>query len=61
VSCEKVAKVLCELGRSSAEILRVTDCCEGAELTVLDSGKTRVIRASSCAVCLLLATSLGWI
>jgi hypothetical protein len=50
VSWEKVEKELEELGRSSAETLLGTDCCEGAELRVLDSGKTRVTRASSCAV-----------
>jgi hypothetical protein len=51
VSCEKVEKELEELGRSLAETLLGTDCCEGAELMVLDSGKTRVTRASSWAVC----------
>jgi hypothetical protein len=50
VSWEKVEKELDELGRSSAETLLGTDCCEGAELMVLDSGKTRVTRASSWAV-----------
>ena len=50
VSWEKVEKELDELGRSSAETLLGTDCCEGAELMMLDSGKTRVTRASSWAV-----------
>jgi hypothetical protein len=51
VSCESVEKELEELGRSSAETLMGTAFCEGAELMVLDSGKTRVTRAISCAVC----------
>jgi hypothetical protein len=49
VSCERVEKELEEVGRSSAETLLGTACCEGAELMVLVSGKTRVTRASSCA------------
>jgi hypothetical protein len=51
VSCERVEKELEELGSSSAETLLGTAFCEGAELMVLDSGKTSVTRANSCADC----------
>jgi hypothetical protein len=49
VSCESVEKELDELGMSSAETLLGTACCEGAELMMLVSGKTRVTSANSCA------------
>jgi hypothetical protein len=49
VSCERVEKELEEVGRSSAETLLGTACCEGAELMVLVSGKTSVTKAISCA------------
>jgi hypothetical protein len=55
VSCERVEKELEELGRSSAETLLGTACCEGAELMVLDSGNTSVTRASSCTFLTVLA------
>jgi hypothetical protein len=45
-----VEKELEELGRSSAETFLGTACCDGAELTALDSGNTSVIRASSFVV-----------
>jgi hypothetical protein len=51
VSCERVEKELDELGSSSAETLLGRAYCEGAELMMLDSGKTRVTRAISCAAC----------
>jgi hypothetical protein len=50
VSCDSVEKELEELGRSSAEALLGKASREGAELIVLDSGNTRVTKASCCAV-----------
>ena len=50
VSCESVEKELEELGSSFAETLLGTAYCEGAELMVLESGKTSVTTAISCAV-----------
>lgn len=50
VSCDMVENELDELGRSEADTLLGTAFCDGALLMALDSGNTRVTRASSCAV-----------
>lgn len=55
VSCEMVKKELEELGRSVAEMLLGILLSEGAELIELESGKTRVTRAISCAFWRMLA------
>ena len=45
MSWVRVEKELEELGSSSAETLLGMACVDGAELSVLDSGNTRVTRA----------------
>ena len=65
VSCDMVEKELNELGSSMEDRLAGREFCEGAELTALDSGNTRVTKASSwlvvnSALCVGLPTVRTW-